>query len=221
MITDRKLSILWVCEEILRNGDSEMYLGSAGALCTEKRHREEAPDSRCPSGVRPLLSAEGSERLRSDVPVRSRENVAAPPPERDADEALAEFYRAHYRSLTRLATLLAGDGAAAEEIVRDAFVAMHGAWRRLRGGDRALRYLQETVVRRSRSRPAARPAGQRPDLVAALRALPAPQREALVLRYYADMPESLIASLMGTSIRAVSGHIACGMSALEAALGPR
>ena len=137
---------------------------------------------------------------------------------RDADAAVGVLYDTHYRRLTRLAALLAADEAIAEEIVRDAFVAMHAAWRQLRDSDRALRYLQETVVRRSRSRQA--PAAPGPGLVAALRSLPWPQREALVLRYYADLPQARIASVMGISSHAVSGHIARGMSALQAILGP-
>jgi DNA-directed RNA polymerase specialized sigma24 family protein len=139
-------------------------------------------------------------------------------PGRDADAAVAVLYGSHYLPLTRLAALLAADEAIAEEIVRDAFVAMHGAWRQLRDSDRALRYLQETVVRRSRCRQAPAPPG--PGLVAALRSLPASQREALVLRYYADMPQARIASVMGISSRAVSSHIARGMTALQAILGP-
>jgi DNA-directed RNA polymerase specialized sigma24 family protein len=179
------------------------------------------------------------------VPVRSRDDVATRLPWRDADEAVAMLYATHCRPLTRLATLLASDEALAEEIVRDAFVATHSAWRQLRDSDRALRYLQETVVRRSRSRLAAGPAppggqpagnlprssgpdqpadGQQPpaspgpSLVAALRSLPAPQREALVLRYYADMPEPRIASVMGISTQALTSHIAYGMSSLQAFL---
>ena len=143
--------------------------------------------------------------------------LSAEGPGRDADAAVGVLYDSHYRPLTRLAALLAADEAIAEEIVRDAFVAMHGAWQQLRDSDRALRYLQETVVRRSRSRQAPAPPG--PGLVAALRSLPAPQREALVLRYYADMPAARIAAVMGISRQAVSSHIARGMSALQAILG--
>lgn len=143
--------------------------------------------------------------------------LSAEGPGRDADAAVGVLYDSHYRPLTRLAALLAADEAIAEEIVRDAFVAMHGAWQQLRDSDRALRYLQETVVRRSRSRQAAASPG--PGLVAALRSLPVPQREALVLRYYADMPEARIAAVMGISRQAVSSHIGRGMSALQAILG--
>jgi DNA-directed RNA polymerase specialized sigma24 family protein len=71
---------------------------------------------------------------------------------RDADEALVALYTAHYRSLVRLAALLLHDTAAAEDVVQDAFVAMHSSWRRLRDTDKALAYLRQAVVNRSRSR---------------------------------------------------------------------
>ena len=99
--------------------------------------------------------------------------LSAEGPGRDADAAIGVLYDSHYRPLTRLAALLAADEAIAEEIVQEAFVAMHGAWRQLRDSDRALHYLQETVVRRSRSRQASASPG--PGLVAALRSLPAPK----------------------------------------------
>ena len=44
----------------------------------------------------------------------------------DADEAVTQLYTAHYRSLVRLAALMLRDSAVAEEVVQDAFVAMHG-----------------------------------------------------------------------------------------------
>ena len=49
-----------------------------------------------------------------------------------ADRAVVELYSAHYRSLVRLAALLVRDTPTAEEVVQDAFVAMHGGWQRLR-----------------------------------------------------------------------------------------
>ena len=123
----------------------------------------------------------------------------------DADQAVAVLYDTHYCALTRLAALLVLDVAAAEEIVQAAFAAMHGGWRHLRDSDKALAYLLRKVVIGARSHHAASPAppsrqpalpqaGQPPitapqALVAALHALPARQREALVLRYYAGLPE--------------------------------
>jgi RNA polymerase sigma-70 factor (sigma-E family) len=158
----------------------------------------------------------------------------------DADRAVTALYSTHYRSLVRLAALLVRDVATAEEVVQDSFVAMHGGWRRLRDSDKALSYLRQSVVNRSRSvlrhrvvvdRNAPKPAPDMPSaehgafallersaVVSALRTLPPRQREALVLRYYGDMSEAQIASIMGISRGAVKSHTARAMSALRSVL---
>ena len=69
----------------------------------------------------------------------------------DADAAVEQLYAAHWRSLVRLSVLLVRDAGTAEEVVQDAFVAMHGRWSRLREPDKALAYLRQAVVNRSRS----------------------------------------------------------------------
>ena len=145
---------------------------------------------------------------------------------------MALLYRAHYQSLTQIAVLLVSDTAAAEEIVQSAFVSLHRAWRYLGDEDRALAYLRGAVVSGTRSRDVAttdsprRPGGAPqafwPDsipgtlLVAALQALPARQREALVLKYYAQWPDAQIAAAMGISGRAVVRHTERGLSTLRA-----
>ena len=166
--------------------------------------------------------------------------AAAAPLEWDADRAVTAIYSEHYRSLVRLAAFLVRDTATAEEVVQDSFVAMHGAWRRLRDTDKALSYLRQSVVNRSRSvlrhrmvvdkntpkPPPDMPSAEhgaiiqleRSAVVSALRALPDRQREALVLRYYGDLSEAQIASTMGISRGAVKSHTARAMSALRAVL---
>lgn len=166
--------------------------------------------------------------------------LAAVPLEWDADRAVTAIYSEHYRSLVRLAAFLVRDSATAEEVVQDSFVAMHGAWRRLRDTDKALSYLRQSVVNRSRSvlrhrivvdkntpkPPPDMPSAEhgaiiqleRSAVVTALRALPERQREALVLRYYGDMSEAQIASVMGISRGAVKSHTARAMSALRTVL---
>ena len=62
-----------------------------------------------------------------------------------ADEAVTEFYRTHYAGLVRLSAMLVGDTGTAEEVVQDAFVAMHGAWNRLRDPDKAVAYLRQAA----------------------------------------------------------------------------
>src|SRR5690349_13207181 len=63
----------------------------------------------------------------------------APP---DATRAVCELYRAHYPSLVRMAALLVGDLAAAEQVVQDSLVAMHANWRWLRRSDKALAFVR-------------------------------------------------------------------------------
>lgn len=146
---------------------------------------------------------------------------------------MATLYRAHYLSLARIAVLLVSDAAAAEDIVQAAFVSLHRAWRYLGDEERALAYLRRAVVSGARSRdpasadwpsrlrgaPSASWSGDTIAgtlLVAALQALPARQREALVLRYYAEWPDAQIAAVMGISGRAVMRHTARGLSTLRA-----
>jgi RNA polymerase sigma-70 factor (sigma-E family) len=157
-----------------------------------------------------------------------------------ADHAVVELYTVHYRSLVRLAAMLVRDIPTAEEVVQDAFVAMHGGWQRLKDTEKALAYLRQAVVNRSRSvlrhrtvvdknmqkAPPDMPSAEhgafvlleRSAVVAALRHLPDRQREAIVLRYYADLSEAEIAATMGISRGAVKSHTARGMAALRAAL---
>jgi RNA polymerase sigma-70 factor (sigma-E family) len=158
----------------------------------------------------------------------------------DAEQAVTAMYSTHYRSLVRLAALLVRDVATAEEVVQDSFVAMHTAWRRIRDNDKALSYLRQSVVNRSRSvlrhrvvvdRNAPKPAPDMPSaeqgaltllertaVVTALRSLPPRQREALVLRYYGDLSEAQIASAMGISRGAVKSHTARAIASLRAGL---
>jgi len=160
-----------------------------------------------------------------------------------SDEALVALYRAHYRSLVRLAALLLDDVGTSEEVVQDAYIRMHGAWRRIKDPDKALPYLRTTVVNLSRSRMRRRQVAQKhqpkpmPDapsaeygaiagaerdaVIAALRALPDKQREALVLRYYGDLSEVEIAAAMGVSQGAVKSHLHRGKAALARHLEPQ
>jgi RNA polymerase sigma-70 factor (sigma-E family) len=162
----------------------------------------------------------------------------------DADSALEVLYAAHWRRLVRLAVLLLRDQGAAEEVVQDAFVAVHGRWGRLRDPDKAAAYLRQAVVNRSRSalrhrgvveryvaREGARPAlaepadspalaGDRRNAVLdALRSLPRRQREVLALRYYLELSEAEIAETLGVSRGSVKAHASRGSATLRELLG--
>jgi DNA-directed RNA polymerase specialized sigma24 family protein len=135
----------------------------------------------------------------------------------DVSGTVAALYAEHYRSLVRLAVLLVSDLASAEEIVQEAFADLHGTWRTLPGPDAGLRYLRRSLIRRSRA-VTSQQADPGAGLLLALRALPARQREVLVLRYFADLPEAEIAAVTGTRIAAVRTYAARGMSSLRAGL---
>jgi DNA-directed RNA polymerase specialized sigma24 family protein len=61
-------------------------------------------------------------------------------------------------------------------------------------------------------------AGPEASLLSVLRALPVRQREVLVLRYFADLPEAEIASVTGTRPAVIRTYAAQGMSSLRAGL---
>jgi RNA polymerase sigma-70 factor (sigma-E family) len=169
-----------------------------------------------------------------------RHDVSAPAADWNADDAVPHLYAAYYRSLVRLAALLLRDLTEAEDVVQDAFVAMHSKWGRLREPDKALAYLRQTVVNKSRSVLRHRTVVERhqPDplldadsaergvvlaetsseVIGALRRLPRRQREVLVLRYYLDLSEAQIAHTLGVSRGAVKSHASRGMSTLRLSL---
>jgi len=158
----------------------------------------------------------------------------------DASDTVTEIYTTHYNQLVRLAVMLVHDVQTAEEVVQDAFEAMHMAWRRLRDSEKALSYLRQAIVNRSRSvlrhrkvvelhppKPApdeqsaehaALTLIERSAVTSALRSLPGRQREAVVLRYYGDFSEADIATAMGISRGAVKSHTARAMAALKTIL---
>ncbi len=159
-----------------------------------------------------------------------------------ADEALDRLYAAHWRQLVRLSVLLVRDTGTAEEIVQDAFVAMHDRWHRLRDPDRALAYLRQAVVNRSRSAlrhravvarhlarqprpvdvpPADEPAlaqARREAVLEAMRQLPRRQREVIALRHFLDLSEAEIAETLGISRGAVKSHASRGSASLRSML---
>ena len=127
------------------------------------------------------------------------------PPGPAADRAVTALYHSHYAALVRQAALLVGDVATAEDVVQDCFIALHRAWWRVRDTSTALFYLRRSVINKSRS-------------VLRRRAVAGRQREVLVLRYYADLPETQIAAVMGISRGSVKAHAARARDALRAAL---
>jgi RNA polymerase sigma-70 factor (sigma-E family) len=152
----------------------------------------------------------------------------------DASQAITAIYREHALGLTRLAFLMLGDRQTAEDVVQEAFCGLYRAWDHMSDHANALGYVRKSVLNGSRSairrtkripRPLTVPAAvsaeaavlageERRETVAALRRLPARQREALVLRYFADLPEQETALAMGVSRGTVKSTTSRALAAL-------
>jgi RNA polymerase sigma-70 factor (sigma-E family) len=151
---------------------------------------------------------------------------------------LAELYTRHADEALRLAYLLTGNRATAEDLVHDAFVRLAGRLLHLRdpGGFHA--YLRTTLVNLSRSyyrrrglerRHAERQlppppvelpdVGGRDQLRLALLGLPIRQRTAIVLRYYEDLSEAQTADVMRLRPAAVRSLVHRGMETLRRTVG--
>ena len=155
---------------------------------------------------------------------------------------LAALFRARHLELVRLATLLLGDQAAAEDVVQDVFARVHAGWARLAANGLSVSYLRTAVVNGCRSvqrrRVIARRFGVSREaelwsephesaeaavllaeegrrVLRALAALPQRQREALVLRYYQRLSEAEIAEAMRISRGTVKSTTARGLAALS------
>jgi RNA polymerase sigma-70 factor (sigma-E family) len=154
--------------------------------------------------------------------------------EMSASQAVTAIYERHALGLTRLAFLMVGDRQTAEDVVQEAFCGLYRAWDRMSDHGHALGYVRASVLNGSRSalrrirrvpRPLAVPAAasaeatvlareRQRETVAALRRLPPRQREAVVLRYFADLPEQETAVAMGVSRGTVKSTTSRALAAL-------
>jgi RNA polymerase sigma-70 factor (sigma-E family) len=165
---------------------------------------------------------------------------SAPAPVPGPAEAVTTLYRAHALGLIRLAVVMLGDRAAAEDVVQEAFCGLYRRWHALSDTENAQRYVRSSVIngcrsvlrRRNRALPglAEDPPGESAESAAlvseehqqvltAIRRLPSRQREALVLRFYLDLDEEQIAASMRISRGTVKSTTSRGLAALGRILG--
>ena len=157
-------------------------------------------------------------------------------------DAVTELYRAHALGLIRLAVVMLGDRPAAEDAVQDAFCGLYRRWHSLADPAKALSYARSSVInncrttlRRRRHHGGADPRGgdqpgesaealaligeEHRQVLAAIRRLPARQREVLVLRFYLDLDEGKIAASMRISRGTVKSTTSRALAALGRILG--
>lgn len=153
------------------------------------------------------------------------------------DEAdFDDFFRAMYPRARALAFRLLGSRTAAEDAASEAFVRCLVRWRRVGGLEHrsawVMRVTTNVAVDVLRRRPpsavlpslADSPGAELDDAIAtrlALRrelvALPKRQREAVVLRYFADLSERDVAAAMRVSTNSARTHLRRGLAQLRAA----
>jgi RNA polymerase sigma-70 factor (sigma-E family) len=164
---------------------------------------------------------------------------AEPAKPADPAEAVSAMYQAHALSMIRLAHVIVGSRATAEDVVQDAFLGLYRRWNHLASTDKALSYVRSSVLNGCRSvlRGNARldlsgsdqaatlsaettvlASEDHRQLANALRGLPHRQRSVLVLRYYLDVADEQIARDLAVSESTVRSVRRRGLAALRRAL---
>ena len=151
---------------------------------------------------------------------------------------LGELYERHADGAVRLAYLLTGDRALAEDLVQDAFVRLAGRLAHLRDPGAFEAYLRRTVVNLSNSHfrrrgveraylqreraagtgtvsGAERSVEDRQDLWRAMGRLSGRQRAALVLRFYEDLSERQVAEILRCRPGTVKSLVSRGLEELR------
>jgi RNA polymerase sigma-70 factor (sigma-E family) len=150
----------------------------------------------------------------------------------DRRRAFEALYVSHYQGMVRFAHLLTGSKGSAEEVVQDAFVALYRRFDRV---DNPAGYLRVSVVNGCRSLarrhalvnrktvyppPSESGAPEIDETWAALARLSPRRRAAVVLRYYADLPEQEIADVLGCRVGTVKSLLSRALGQLKQVIQP-
>jgi RNA polymerase sigma-70 factor (sigma-E family) len=142
------------------------------------------------------------------MPLEEAAAESTPGPVDTGKPTFAEFYRATFPEMTRLAYLLTGSAETARDLVQDSFVRLHDKWH---GVAEPRAYLRRTVVNachahhrrlRLQRRHSRAPLVEIVDrgaeeMTDAIAALPYRQRAAIVLRFWHGSSEAEIATALG------------------------
>lgn len=166
-------------------------------------------------------------------------NAVGAAPEPDFEQ----WARAHAPRLLRVAALLTGRRAQAEDLVQDTLLIAYGRWDSIGAMERPWAYVVRTLTNRHlagirsagretrRLRLVARPEatapadsigdlGFEPELAAALAGLGARQRAVVLLRHVDDISDDDIAAALGCSVATVRSQASRALAHLRAQLAP-
>jgi RNA polymerase sigma-70 factor (sigma-E family) len=144
-------------------------------------------------------------------------------------DTFEQTYHRHFADLVRLATMVTGSTAAAEDVVQDAFAKLYLRFDRV---DHPGAYLRRSVLngcvsrfrkhRRERlvdehadSSDGGSDASERMDLARRLERLPARQRAVVVLRVHLGIPEAEVAEVLGCRPGTVGSLLHRALTALR------
>jgi RNA polymerase sigma-70 factor (sigma-E family) len=156
----------------------------------------------------------------------------------DADREFQQYMAARSPVLVRTAFLLTGDRHLAEDLAQTALTKVYASWRRVRKADDVDAYVRRVLVNANAGRfrkrrvaeqlTAALPDSvgvdggisqssveQRSLLMAALAGLTPKQRAVVVLRYWEDMSERDVASVLGCSVGTVKSQASKALARLR------
>jgi RNA polymerase sigma-70 factor (sigma-E family) len=145
----------------------------------------------------------------------------------------AAFYAGAKDECLRIVLASVGDRELAEDLVAEAFTRAWSSWRKVRAHPAPKAWVVRTALNTSvswwRRRRWEVPVDDIPQLagpahtggvddalVAAIRGLPARQREVIVLRVFFDLDTAATAELLGVAIGTVGAHLHRGLAALRA-----
>lgn len=177
--------------------------------------------------VRPARPAAVRERAQMRRDVRTGPAVVGEP---ESFDDLAAVYRRLYPSLVRTAFLLVDTREQAEEVVQEAFAKAFPKWDRLRIPEAYVRTCVVNGCRRVQRRrglarrlvvpPIDEMRSEHDHIADAVRALPSPQREVVVLRYYLQATDAEIAATLKIALGTVKSSLHRARAALREQLVP-
>ena len=150
------------------------------------------------------------------------------------DLAFEEAFEDLYVRAYGVAYQLLGRRSESEDVAQETLARAFVRWRRIRSyaeawvvrvaGNLAIdawrrrQRIESDADAESRAESSPGPDGQRVDLHRALETLSRRQREVIVLRFLADLPEAAVAKALGCSVGSVKQHASRGLATLRASM---